>query len=431
MDSSLRIIVTGLIAQHRLLGGVTWDYLNVVLGIKRLGHDVFYIEDSGGWPYSFDGPPGSDGAANPRATVEHLTGVMAEFGLSGKWAYHFPPTSQWFGLSEEQRTELIRSADLLINVSGTLEKPENYRQVRRLAYIDSDPVFTQINVAGGNSGRRHQVNAHDVHFTFGECLSRQLPDTGHLWHPTRQPIVLSEWRSSVPHRSAFTTVMNWTSYKAITYGGRTYGQKDVEFLKFMGLPQRMLPTSLEVALHKPHIRWPSNYENTPACVRTVNQNNATWTPYEVLTQLGWRVVDATEVCPDFDSYRRYIQQSKGEWSVAKNAYVEGKSGWFSGRSACYLAAGRPVIVQDTEFSRVLPVGEGLLCFNTLDEAEVGIREIEGNYSRHAKAAQDIAEAYFDSGKVLNRLLDIALNTDEYGRHTEGVTHFRSRTVSTP
>jgi hypothetical protein len=405
--------VTGLIAQHRLLGGVTWDYLNVVLGMKRLGHDVYYIEDSGGWPYTFDaGPSGNYRVAHdPKPTVEYLASVMAEFGLSTKWAYYFPPKSEWFGISQEKRKELIRSADLLINVSGTLEKPENYRRVRRLVYIDTDPGFTQINVAGGNSELRERANAHDVHFSFGECLGKDLPDTGHRWQPTRQPIVLSEWRSSVPYQNTFTTVMNWTSYKVITYCGRTYGQKDIEFLKFMSLPQKVLPTTLEVALHRPDIRRSSNYENTPERVRALNENDTTWTPYEVLTQFGWRVVDATEVCPDLRSYRRYIQTSKGEWSVAKNAYVDGKSGWFSGRSACYLAAGRPVIVQDTGFSRLLPVGEGILCFNTLDEAEVGIREVEANYSRHAKAAQDIAEAYFDSDKVLNRLLNIAMNTE--------------------
>jgi hypothetical protein len=416
VDSSLRIIVTGLIAQHRLLGGVAWDYLNVVLGMKQLGHDVYYIEDSGEWPYSFDGPRGRDGLANdPRPTVEHLANVMAQVGLATKWAYHFPPTCEWFGLSDEKRKELIPSADLLINVSGTLEKPEDYRRVRKLVYIDTDPVFTQIDVVGGNLGRLQQLNAHDVHFTVGECIDQDVPDTGHRWYITKHPIVLNEWRSSLPHRNAFTTVMNWTSYKVVTYCGRTYGQKDVEFLKFMNLPQKVPSTTLEVALHKPHIRWPSNYENTPSCARTLNQNDTTWTPYEVLTQLGWHVVDATQVCPDFRCYRQYIRTSQGEWSVAKNGYVDGRSGWFSGRSACYLAAGRPVIVQDTGFSRVLPAGEGVLSFSTLDEAEAGIREIERNYSRHAKAASEIAEAYFDSDKVVSRLLEIAMNNNAIER----------------
>jgi hypothetical protein len=406
MDSSLRVIVTGLMATHRFQGGVAWDYLNVVLGIKRLGHDVFYLEDMGGWPYNLDGVIAPD----PKPTVEHLANIMAEFGLSTKWAYHFPTRPQWFGLSEQERRELIQSADVLINVSGSLEKPEKYRQVKKLVYIDTDPVFTQIKAAEGDSEFRDRVNAHDVHFTFGECLGKDLPDTGHHWHPIRQPIVLSEWSSSVPYRNTFTTVMNWTSYEMITYRGRTYGQKDLEFVKFVTLPQKVFPTTLEVALHKALV-WPAKHENAMHSVSDFVQNGQKPTPHEILKHLGWRLVDPMKACPDLRSYRQYIQTSKGEWSVAKNAYVDGKSGWFSCRSACYLAAGRPVIVQDTGFSQVLPVGEGIISFNTLDEAEAGIREVEGNYDRHAKAAQSIAEAYFDSDKVLSRLLDVAMNSN--------------------
>ena len=411
MDSSLRVIVTGLMATHRFQGGVAWDYLNFVLGIKRLGHDVFYLEDTGGWPYNLDG--GSSGndliAHDPKPTVDYLAGLLAEFGLSTKWAYHFPTKPQWFGLSEQKRKELIQSADVLINVSGTLEKPAKYRQAKKLVYIDTDPVFTQIDAACGDADFRDRVNAHDVHFTFGECLGKELPDTGHHWHPTRQPVVLSEWLSSVPHRNTFTTVMNWTSYRALAYCGRTYGQKDIEFVKFLNLPQKVSPTALEVALHKA-LAWPANYENAMHSVSDPTRNGQKPTPHEILKQLGWRIVDPMKVCPDFSSYRRYIQTSKGEWSVAKNGYVDGRSGWFSCRSACYLAAGRPVVVQDTGFSRVLPVGEGIISFNTLDEAVAGIREVEGNYNWHARAAQDIAEAYFDSDKVLNRLLDTAMNS---------------------
>jgi len=378
------------------LGGVAWDYLNFVLGLKRLGHDVFYIEDSGAWPYTCNDATSKDPAAyDPRQTVEYLQMIMTEFGLSNKWAYRFPIKSEWFGLSEWNRTELLRSADLLINVSGTLERPERYRSVRRLVYVDTDPVFTQIDIAGANSDARDRVNTHDIHFTVGECLGADLPVTGHHWYPTKHPIVRREWDCRVRHQNTFTTVMNWTSYASIIYRGRMYGQKDIEFAKFVNLPKKVFPTTLEVALHKPDITWSSNDQRP--------------TQLERLKQLGWQVVDATEVCPDFNSYRRYIQQSKGEWSVAKNGYVDGKSGWFSGRSGCYLAAGRPVIVQDTGFSQVLPVGEGILPFNTLEEAEAAIREVQSNYGRHAKAAQGLAEAYFDSDKVLNRLLEISMN----------------------
>jgi hypothetical protein len=164
-----------------------------------------------------------------------------------------------------------------------------------------------------------------------------------------------------------------------------------------------------VALHKA-VGWPANYETATRNICEFIQNGQKPTPHEMLRHLGWRIVDSIKVCPNSSSYRQYIQTSKAEWSVAKNAYVDGKSGWFSGRSACYLAAGRPVVVQDTGFSRVLPVGKGVVSFNTLEEAEAGIREVEGNYNRHARAARDIAEAYFDSDKVLNRLLDIAMNS---------------------
>ncbi|HWP58456.1 MAG TPA: hypothetical protein VNL14_11250 [Candidatus Acidoferrales bacterium] len=394
-ESSLRIIVTGLIATHRFQGGVTWDYLNVVLGLKRLGHDVYYLEDTGGWPYHLDGAIAYD----PKPTVDHLAGVMAAFGLAANWAYHFPTRPQWFGLSDRKREEVVRSADMLINVSGTLERPDRYRQAKKLVYVDTDPVFTQIKAAGSDPEFRARVNAHDVHFSFGETLGEELPDTGHLWHPTRQPVVLDEWRSTAAPRNAFTTVMNWSSYDVIRYRGRTYGQKDIEFVKFLDLPQRVSPIPLELALHKA-VSWPSQEADPGRCGSA---------PREILRERGWRIVDPIEVCADFASYRRYIQASKGEWSVAKNAYVAGRSGWFSCRSACYLAAGRPVVVQDTGFSRALPVGEGIVSFSSLEEAEAGIREVEGNYERHAKAAREIAEAYFDSGKVLARLLAIAMN----------------------
>lgn len=414
MTSPLRIIVTGLIAQHPLLGGVTWDYLQYVLGLSRLGHDVYYLEDSGQWPYSLDGgASGNDWVASDCAdNVDNLAKVLSRFGLGSKWAYRFPTRSQWLGLSDRERMAVIKSADLLINVSGTLERPEDYRQVRRLAYIDSDPLFTQVQLAQGRADLRRRVDAHDVHFSLGECLSDAVPTTGHRWRPTRQPIVLSEWRPSTPRRDVFTTVMSWTSYRPVTYRGQTYGQKDVEFKHFLELPAKVAPTALEVALAKTqHVDWQTNDGSLPPTVRQLAPNKAQWTPFDLLTHTGWRVVDAAEVCPDLDSYRRYVESSKAEWSVAKNGYVLGQPGWFSCRSACYLAAGRPVVVQDTGFTAVLPVGEGILPFATMEEAIAAIQEVEGNYARHAIAARVIAEEYFDSDKVLSRLVDEALSSD--------------------
>jgi len=183
--------------------------------------------------------------------------------------------------------------------------------------------------------------------------------------------------------------MNWTASKnPAVFGGQTYGQIDVEFIRFLDLPRRVSPTVLEIA---------------------VNSGKRRQAPLDLLTANGWHVVDPEQACLDLDSYRNYIESSLAEWSVAKNGYVHGRSGWFSERSACYLAAGRPVIVQDTGFSTIFPVGEGLVPFTTMDEAVAAINEVKGNYARHARAARALAEEYFDSDKVLTRLIEEALS----------------------
>jgi hypothetical protein len=382
-SAKLRVIVTGLIAQYPL-GGVAWDYLQFIIGLQQLGHDVYYFEDSGQWPYY----PVEGGIVKEDCTfnVEYLANLMGRFGLQRKWAYCFPWQTQWFGLEETERVNAINTADLLVNISGCLDQPGAYRQIPRLVYIDSDPMFTQIKLVQGPANFRDQVNAHDIHFSYGECLSTAVPKTGHHWIPTRQPIVLSEWNSGMPHRNVFTTVMNWTSYNDVTYQGNTYGQKDVEFLRFLHLPRMVSPTILEIA---------------------ANVGKTRHTPYEQILDNGWKIVNPSEVCPDLDSYRRYIESSKGEWSIAKNAYVAGKTGWFSCRSACYLAAGKPVILQDTGFSSVLPTGKGLMPFTTIEEAVEAFHKVEDNYDLHSKVAREVAEEYFNSDRVLVDLIENA------------------------
>jgi hypothetical protein len=378
-----RIVVTGLIAQYPL-GGVTWDYLQYVLGLKQMGHEVFYVEDSGQWPFN---PIDGGISKNCHFNVEYLSRVMAKFGLDKSWAYRFPWQSQWFGLGERERIDLFNSTDALLNVSGSLARPDEYRKIPMLIYIDSDPVFTQIKLARGQLDFRTLVDVHDIHFTFGENLPDEFSCTGQNWIPTRQPIVLSEWSQGETPREVFTTVMNWTSYKPIRYQGRTYGQKDIEFERFLDLPVRVPNTALEIA---------------------VNAGKTRRTPRDHLKRNGWHVVNPDKVCPDLESYRAYIENSKAEWSVAKNGYVEGQAGWFSCRSACYLAAGKPVVVQDTGFANALPVGEGILVFADMEGAVDAIRRVEADYERHSSAARAIAEEYFDSRGVLTRLIDDAL-----------------------
>lgn len=396
VSSKLRIVVTGLIAQHPRLGGVAWDYLQYAAGLARLGHDVYYFEDSGEWPYSLDGgPSGNDWVLrDPAPNLAHLSAVLSRYGLGEKWAYRFPLNARWFGLGNRQLREVIETADLLINVSGTLKRPADYRCIPRLAYIDSDPVFTQIKLELKRGCLKFQKRfaAHDVFFTFGD----RIPETNsrRAWLNTRQPIILSEWNPAAPHRDVFTTVMSWTSYKPLKFRRARYGQKDVEFKRFLELPVKVKPAVLEVALGGGHhLKWQTH-------------------DAALLQRTGWRVVDPMKVCGDLDSYRHYIESSKAEWSVAKNGYVAGQSGWFSCRSACYLAAGRPVVVQDTGFG--LPTGEGILKFSSVEEAAAGIREVEADYSRHEKAARAIAEEYFDSDKVLSHLLDRAMTSRSEG-----------------
>jgi hypothetical protein len=254
--------------------------------------------------------------------------------------------------------------------------------------VDTDPVFTQIKLARGQADFRKLVDAHDVHFTYGERASESVPDTGHRWIRTRTPVVLSEWSPEREIRDVYTTVMNWTSHNSVEYRGMIFGQKNDEFKAYLDLPSRVAPAELEIAM--------GSGKNQPP-------------PKDLLRHKGWRLVDPNEVCPDLDSFRTYTETSKAEWSVAKGGYVKGQSGWFSERSARYLAAGRPVVVQETGFSGVLPTGEGILPFRNPDEAVKGIREVEKNYPLHARAARAIAEEYFDSDAVLGRLLDDAMN----------------------
>jgi len=390
VSERLRVVVAGLMGQYPI-GGVTWDYIQYLLGLQALGHDVFYVEDSEQWPY--DAQAGGLGRAGD-SNAAYLSGVMDHFGLGERWAYRFPGGSlpsgevfpeRWFGLSDARRRDVLGGADLLINVSSGVGDPGRYREISRLAYVDTDPVFTQIRAVQDDHFKQH-LDGHDLHFSYGECASPAVPETGHRWLPMRKPIALDQWHPQAERRDVFTTVMNWTSYENVVWRGHAYGQKDSEFPAYLGLPERVAPTQIELAIGAGKTRR---------------------APRQELEDAGWLLVDPMTACPDLASYRHYIESSAGEWTVAKGGYVEGYCGWFSGRTACYLAAGRPVVVQDTGFEPVLPVGEGLIAFRNPEEAAAGIREVAADWARHARAARAIAEAYFDAGALVQRIIDAA------------------------
>lgn len=383
----MRILVTGLIGQYPI-GGVTWDYFQYVLGFHRLGHEVYYIEDTGQWPYQ---PVENALSKDPSYTVAYIDQLMQRFGLGDRWAYCYPHERQWFGMDAARRAELIENSDMLLNVSGVLQNPEEYRGRGKLVYLDSDPVFTQVKVAAGQDYVRRLLLAHDLHFSFGEALAtsdHDTPETDFDWIPTRQPIVLDEWATETEPGGRYTTVMSWKAYNPVQYDGRVYGQKDLEFMPFVELPGLVAPAQLEIA---------ANHGKRAA-------------PKSLLAHKGWHLADPVEVSKDIDVYRAYIQGSKGEWSVAKNGYVQGQSGWFSCRSACYLAAGRPVIVQETGFSKILPVGEGILAFSKLEDAVEAVSRVEADYELHARRASEIAREFFDSDRVLRELIERAFAT---------------------
>ncbi|MGA2603683.1 MAG: glycosyltransferase family 1 protein [Verrucomicrobiia bacterium] len=382
----MRIIVTGLVGQYAF-GGVAWDYLQFVEGFRQLGHDVFYLEDTEMWPYD---PVNNTISEDCGYNVNYLRTVMEKLGLADRWIYRSASDASYHGHTETEAREICATADLFLNVSGCGWLRPEYLAIPHRVFLDSDPMFTQVALASGKQDVVDRIRAHDRHFTFAENIGAsncRVPHAGLHWIPTRQPVVLDWWDAGAETpRDVFTTVMNWVSYKNCEYNGDTWGQKDVEFLKFLDLPQRTAQ-KFEIAMGM-----------GPGMKR----------PTETLQQKGWQIIEPAEHLPDPWTYREYLRQSKGEWSVAKEGYVKSRSGWFSCRSACYLALGRPCVLQDTGWSNVYPTGHGLFAFRTMDEALSAIDAINANYAAHSRAARQLAEQMFDARTVLADLLARAI-----------------------
>ena len=379
----MQIIVTGLVGQYAF-GGVAWDYLQFVEGFRQLGHDVWYLEDTETWPYD---PIHNTVSADCTYNVTYLRNVLDRLGLGDRWIYRNCPDASYHGVTPDQAQQVCASADLFVNVSGCAWLRPEYAAIPKKIFLDSDPMFTQVGLTVAGKEVRERVAAHDFHFTFAENIGApdcRVPDAGFRWIPTRQPVVL-DWFpvANEPPRDVFTTVMNWTSYKPCEFVGETWGQKDVEFEKFMALPA-MTPQKFELACGK----GPGNKR-----------------PTERLEQNGWTIIEPDVHLPDPWKYRDYLRSSRGEWSIAKEGYVKSRSGWFSCRSACYLALGRPCVLQDTGWARHYPTGKGLLAFATPAEAAAGIAAVNADYAGHCAAARRVAEECFDARLVLGRMLE--------------------------
>ena len=379
----MRIIVTGLLGQYAF-GGVTWDYIQYLLGFRALGHDVWYLEDSGAWPYD---PVQQTVTDDCTYNVNYLREMMSEFGFGDRWIYRNGADGKFHGAGEAAARDLIKNGDLLVNVSSAGWLKDYDFGVKHQMFIDGDPMFCQVSLLDPkNADYAARVRAHDSHFTFGLNVGRAgcfAPMNGIVWKHTVQPIVLDFWpvQNDSP-LDRFTTVMNWSSYAPIEWQGKTFGQKNLEFDHFRTLPQRT-SQKLEMAM---------------------GAGLAAKPPIEELRALGWTILDAGETLPDHHSYHEFLRTSKAEWSVAKHGYVAGKTGWFSCRTACYLALGRPAVVQETGWSDFIPAGDGLLAFSTMEEAVEAIADINDHYAEHQAAARALAEQFFEAKKVCADLL---------------------------
>jgi hypothetical protein len=386
----MRVIILGYVVRGPL-GGLAWHYLQYCSGFASLGHDVYFLEDSGDQPSCYD-PVSNVTATDPTYGLEFATRAFERIGLPDRWAYYDAHTSRWRGPCAARALEICRTADVLLNLSGVNPMRPWFSGVPIRALIDTDPAFTQIRHLT-DAAARTLGSEHTAFFSFGENIAlgrSRVPVDGFPWQATRQPVVLDAWPVTAgPADGKLTAVMQWDSYPPREHEGVHYGMKSESFGPYVDLPKRA-GRIFELALGS----------------RTA--------PRTLLRRNGWAVRDSRRPTRDPWTYQRYIQRSKAEFGVAKHGYVISRSGWFSERSAAYLASGRPVLVQETGFSEWLPAGLGVIPFGTPDEALAGVEELNGRYERHCRAARAIAAEYFDARTVLPSLLERALNASRAG-----------------
>jgi len=384
--SKKKIVLLGMMSRHPV-AGVIWQYVHYLVGFERLGYEAYYVEAGGHQPSSMLTHNEDESDRVPEATA-FIDGIMRRFDLGDRWAFQaLHADGRCYGLTERQLDELYRSADLIVNLHGaTPPLPEHYA-TDRLVYLETDPVALQIELHEGHQETIDFLAPHRAFFTFGENYGNpdcRLPLSERFdFKPTRQPVVVDLWDADVRGPGgAFTSIGNWQQqYREVLFDGEVYHwSKHHEFLKFLDLPTRA-DRPFELALSR------------------CGEADA-----RMLEDHGWRVRDALSFSTDVDAYREYVVGSRGEFTVAKDQNVRLRSGWFSDRSATYLAAGRPVITQETGFSSILPTGAGLFGFSTLEEILVAVEAIDGDYDRHSRGASVIAREYFNYDVVLTQLL---------------------------
>lgn len=377
--AKLTIVLSGMIAGDPFQGGATWAVLQYVLGFRRLGHEVLFIEPVNQGPLR----PTSTGLAQS-SNAAYFRQLLADFELEGDAALLRAGSRETIGLPYGELQHRAQQADVLINISGMLSDENLISRIPVRVYLDLDPAFNQL---WATQGVNMRFEGHTHFVTIGMAIGQEhcsVPTCGRTWITTLQPIVLPYWpvAERIDHDS-LTTVGNWRGYGSIEHKDVFYGQKAHSLRQFIELPTRTPEKFLPaLAIH------PGEERDLAALARN-----------------GWQLIDPAEVAHTPQSYQRFIQGSKAEFGIAKSGYVASRCGWFSDRSVCYLASGRPVIAQETSFSRFLPVGQGLFAFETVDDVLTGIDSVNRDYAHHARSARAIAEEHFASDKVLGLLLD--------------------------
>jgi GT2 family glycosyltransferase len=380
-----KIVLLGMMTPMPV-AGVVWQNLHYLLGFERLGFEAYYVETHARTPSMLMSNSEDDSSA---LAAEFIASVMRRFGLADRWAFRaLHDDRRCYGMSELQLERLYGEAELLINLHGGTQPLPELAATGRLVYLETDPVQMQLELRHGLQETLDFLEPHVAFFTYAENWGKPdcpLPVNERFsFHPTRQPVVLDLW----PDRSAqpaglYTTIGNWRQdWREVSFEGERYTwSKHHEFLKYLDLPERT-GLGFELAL-----------------------SSATAEDREMLAARGWGVRDGLGVSTSIDRYRDYVGGSRGEFTVAKDQNVRLRTGWFSDRSATYLASGRPVVNQDTGFGSVLPTGEGLFAFGSLDAAAEALAAIEADYARHAAAARRLARDYFGHEVVLGAMLE--------------------------
>lgn len=386
MIASRKIVVLGMMTRMPV-AGVVWQTAHYLVGLERLGYEVYYVESHARTPTMLMRHEKDDASAR---AVEFIDDVMRRFGLTGRWAFHaLHDDGRCYGTDWTSLKQLYNSAALIINLhGGTVPLPE-HTATNRLVYVETDPVQTQIELYDGNVQTIEFLERHAAHFSFGENFGNsdcRVPQSARFhFLPTRQPVVLDFWDCQPNGGEHWTTIGNWRQqWRNVSFQGATYTwSKHFEFLKFLDLPQRA-EGSFELALSR----------------SSLDEEDR-----RLLAEHGWMLRDALTFSDDPLAYRQYVCGSRGEFTVAKDQNVRLRSGWFSDRSATYLAAGRPVITQETGFSNVIPTGRGLFAFTGIEDAVAAVRAVSSDYEVHSRAAKQVAREYFGHEIVLRQLLD--------------------------